>query len=117
MSTKSFIYLDLHDASEGHAEVAVIIFVENSLEGLLEQRGIEGVSHDYVSPESRAETILIFSLLAACILRTQTNSTECVMQTRNAYCLVKVFTFHSFIQKKKHTLSIFCSVHYLAKQE
>lgn len=55
---QSLLYLDLQDASEGHAEVSVVVFVEDSLEGLFEQRGVEGVSHHYVAPENTAQQII-----------------------------------------------------------
>lgn len=58
---KSSLYLDFQDASKGHAEVPVIVLTEDSLEGLLEQRGIEGVSHHYVPPEARHNESLRFS--------------------------------------------------------
>lgn len=44
------LYLDFQGAAEGHAEVAVVVFVKYSLEGLLEQRSIEGVTHHNMAP-------------------------------------------------------------------
>lgn len=45
-------YLDFHGGSEGHAELVVEILTEDSLEGLLEKRGVEGVSHYNVPPKT-----------------------------------------------------------------
>lgn len=52
------LYLDFQDASEGHAEVSIQVFAKHSLEGLLEQGGIEGVSHHYVPPVNTSQQIL-----------------------------------------------------------
>lgn len=43
-------HLHFQDASEGHAEVTVVVFAEDPLEGLLEQGGVEGVAHHDVTP-------------------------------------------------------------------
>lgn len=56
--TPKYIYLDFHDASEGHAEVSVVVFIKDPLEGLLEQGGVEGVSHHNVTPDSTVQQIV-----------------------------------------------------------
>lgn len=56
------LYLDFQNTSEGHAEVSIIVLTEDSLEGLLEQRRVEGVSHHNVasniSNNYKAETMI-----------------------------------------------------------
>lgn len=44
------LYLDFQGASEGHAEVSVMVFVKYSLEGLLKKGSIEGVAHHNMAP-------------------------------------------------------------------
>lgn len=56
--TKSLLYLDLQDATKGHAEVSIVVFAKDSLEGLLEQGGVEGVSHHNVPPVNTLQQIL-----------------------------------------------------------
>lgn len=46
----TLLYLDFQGASEGHAEVSVMVFVKYSLEGLLKQGSIEGVAHHNMAP-------------------------------------------------------------------
>lgn len=53
--TLLFPYLDFQDASEGHAEVSIVVFTKDPLEGLLEQRGVERVSHHNVTPDNAAQ--------------------------------------------------------------
>lgn len=48
-ASKRPLYLDLQNATKGHAEVSVVVLTEDSLEGLCEERGVEGVSHDDVA--------------------------------------------------------------------
>lgn len=43
-------HFHFNDASEGHAEVTVVVFAEDPLKGLLEQGGVEGVAHHNVAP-------------------------------------------------------------------
>ena len=43
--------LDLQVGVEGHAELVLGVFGEDALEGLLEQRGVEGVAHHHMTPE------------------------------------------------------------------
>lgn len=52
------LHLDFQDASKGHAEVSIVIFTKHSLEGLLEQRGVERVSHHDVAPVSTSRQVI-----------------------------------------------------------
>lgn len=52
------LYLDFQDASKGHAEVSIVVFAKHSLEGLLEQGCVEGVSHHNVPPVNTWQQIV-----------------------------------------------------------
>lgn len=53
LMTQSLLYLDFQDTTEGHAEISIEVLAEDSLEGLLEQGRVEGVSHNNVPPENK----------------------------------------------------------------
>lgn len=64
------LYLDFQDSSKGHAEVSVVVFTEDSLEGLLEQGSVEGVSHHNVAPvDTLQECFLHFQSFSKRVFR------------------------------------------------
>lgn len=46
-------YLHFQSTAKSHAELSVVVFAEDSLEGLLEQRRVEGIAHDNVAPKTK----------------------------------------------------------------
>lgn len=46
-------HLDFNIGTKSHLEFILGVFGKDSLEGLLEQRGVKGVSHHHVATESK----------------------------------------------------------------
>lgn len=44
------LYLDLQSGGKGHFEGALHVFGKDPLEGLLEERRVEGVGHHHIAP-------------------------------------------------------------------